>query len=76
MIERVGLTLQRSEDRTPNMAEMAGRWRDAREARSERLRAIEGDEVFEGQQEFLALASSLASERRLSRFAFKCTKSP
>ncbi len=39
-------------------------------ARGEKLREIEGDESFEGQQRFLETAARLAAERRLSRFTY------
>jgi SAM-dependent methyltransferase len=70
-----GFTLTIREDCTANTATVAGLWRDAREARAEALRAIEGDETFEGQQRFLDVTARLAADRRLSRFVFVATKS-
>jgi hypothetical protein len=40
------------------------------------LRAIEGDDVIEGQQRFLETAAVLADERRLSRIAILARKIP
>lgn len=61
-------------DRTENMAESAQRWHDARAARADDLRRIEGEETFEGQQRFLTVAARLAVERRLSRIAFRAIR--
>jgi hypothetical protein len=63
------------EDRTENMAQSAHRWRESRAARSEDLRRIEGEATYEGQQAFLDVAARLASERRLSRIAFRAIRS-
>ena len=62
-------------DGTENMAIIARRRREVRERHASDLRGIEGDETFEGQQRFLEVASRLAAERRLSRFAFRASKS-
>jgi SAM-dependent methyltransferase len=75
VITDAGFALNLREDCTPNTATVAGRWRDAREARAGALRAIEGDETFEGQQRFLDVTARLAEERRLSRFVFVATVS-
>jgi len=66
-----GFDVTERADRTDNMARMAASWRAARAAREADLRRIEGDATFEGQQRFLEVASRLAAERRLSRFAFR-----
>ena len=70
LLEEAGLEVLAVEDRTQNMARMARRWHAARGARARHLRSIEGDETFEGQQEFFAVAAMLAEEGRLSRLAF------
>jgi SAM-dependent methyltransferase len=75
VLAETGFTLNMREDCTANTAAVAGRWRDAREARAGALRAIEGDETFEGQQRFLDVTARLAEERRLSRFVFVATVS-
>jgi SAM-dependent methyltransferase len=69
LLEQAGFEVERVEDRTRNMAENAAGWRDARSRREADLRAIEGDEAFEGQQRFLETAARLAAEKRLSRIA-------
>jgi len=63
------------EDVTANMAEIAERRRAARSSRGAALREIEGDQTYEGQQEFFAVASRIAREGRLSRFVYVAEKS-
>jgi hypothetical protein len=75
-LEQAGFEVERVEDRTQNMAENAAGWRDARSRRESDLRAIEGDETFDGQQRFLETAAILAKERRLSRLAILARKRP
>lgn len=58
------------QDRTPNMAAVAGAWRSARARHEPQLDEIEGREANAGFQDFLGAVERLASERRLSRLAF------
>jgi ubiquinone/menaquinone biosynthesis C-methylase UbiE len=74
LLNEAGFRVLAIEDATANMAEMAGRWREARATREEALRKIEGDDTFEGQQRFLEVASRLAREHRLSRFIYLAEK--
>jgi hypothetical protein len=74
LLGEAGFRVIAVEDATENMAALAHRWREARANREEALREIEGDETFEGQQRFLAVASALARERRLSRFIYLAEK--
>jgi ubiquinone/menaquinone biosynthesis C-methylase UbiE len=74
LLKEAGFRVLTVEDATENMAEMAGRWREARANRERALRKIEGDDSFEGQQRFLEVASTLARERRLSRFIYLAEK--
>ena len=74
LLTEAGFRVLTVEDATENMAEMAGRWREARANREQALRKIEGDDSFEGQQRFLEVASRLARERRLSRFIYLAEK--
>lgn len=76
MLEQAGFAIERVEDRTRNMAENAAGWRDARVKRKADLRAIEGDEAFDGQQLFLDTAATLANEKRLSRIAILARRPP
>jgi ubiquinone/menaquinone biosynthesis C-methylase UbiE len=75
VITKCGLRLLLCNDVTENMAKIAERRRAARESRSSALRDIEGEETFEGQQEFLYVAAKLAEEKRLSRYVFVAEKS-
>lgn len=70
LLRETGFGIERSEDRTRNMAANAEGWRKARAAREAELRRIEGDETYLGQQRFLETAARLAGEGRLSRFAY------
>jgi len=74
LLADAGLRVTDAIDRTENMAVIAGKRRAAREKHAEDLRRIEGDETFDGQQRFLAVASQLAAERRLSRIAFRAVR--
>jgi SAM-dependent methyltransferase len=74
VIEQAGLRLLVNEDVSRNMAEIAERRRAARAARAADLREIEGDQTYEGQQEFFAVAARIAREGRLSRFLFVAEK--
>ena len=74
IIAQCGLRLLVSEDVTSNMAKVAEARHAARASRGSALREIEGDSAFNQQQEFLAVAARLASERRLSRFVYVAKK--
>ncbi len=70
VIAQCGLRLLMCEDVTANMAKVAESRRTARASKSAVLRAIEGDQAYDGQQEFLAVAARIAREGRLSRFVY------
>jgi 2-polyprenyl-3-methyl-5-hydroxy-6-metoxy-1,4-benzoquinol methylase len=74
ILVQCGLQLVVSENVTRNMAEVAERRRATRASRSSALREIEGDQAYEGQQEFLAIAARTAQEGRLSRFVYVAEK--
>ena len=74
MLRDAGFEVTDIVDRTENMAVTASRRREARERYAPDLRRIEGDQTFEGQQRFLEVASRLAVERRLSRFAYRSVR--
>lgn len=74
LLDEAGFDVLAVEDRTENMASMAKRWRGAREKHAADLREIEGEEAFEGQQTFFEVASTLAADRRLSRYLFLAQK--
>jgi hypothetical protein len=63
------------EDVTANMATVANARHSARASRCAALREIEGDQAYDGQQDFLAVSARVAKEGRLSRFVYVCQKS-
>ncbi len=74
IIAGCGLRLIVSENVTRNMADIAGRRHAARASRESALRQVEGDPVYEEQQEFLAVTARIAREGRLSRFVYVAEK--
>ncbi|MDP9162181.1 MAG: class I SAM-dependent methyltransferase [Acidobacteriota bacterium] len=74
IISQCGLELQEREDVTANVAKVAEARQTARESRNAALREIEGDQAYDGQQEFLAVAARVAREGRLSRFVYVSKK--
>ncbi len=70
VIAQCGLQLLVREDVTANMAKIAEARHAARASRTAALREIEGDQAYDGQQEFLAVAARVAREGRLSRFIY------
>src|SRR5580704_8295178 len=74
VIAQCGLRLLACEDITANLARIAQARHSARASRSAALREIEGDQAYQGQQEFLAVAARVAREGRLSRFVYVSEK--
>ncbi len=74
MLADAGLDMTFKEDLTEALARTASSWHAARAKRSVELKSVEGDSTFEGQQLFLEVAARVASERRLSRFAYAARK--
>jgi hypothetical protein len=74
LIQEAGFVLLRKLDVTENNAIVPKRWYDARAKRRDELVKIEGEAEFEKTQQFLSVVHTLASERRLSRFAFLAQK--
>jgi SAM-dependent methyltransferase len=74
VIVQCGLRLLVCGDTTPNMATVAESRRSAREKNSADLREIEGGPAYEQQQQFLAVATRVAKEGRLSRFMYVAEK--
>jgi SAM-dependent methyltransferase len=70
LLEAAGFEDTRVEDVTPNMAAVASAWREARARHAADLDRVEGAEASARFQEFLSVVERLASERRLSRFAY------
>ena len=74
LIEDAGLRLVQVEDVTENAAVISRRWQGARQRYKEPLIEIEGEERFEGLQQFFAAVHRLTSERRLSRVMYLVEK--
>ncbi len=74
MLRNAGFEVKRIEDRTENVARVARRWHAARAANESKVRELEGDKEYEGQQTFFDVAATLAEQRRLSRFAYLAIK--
>ena len=74
LIQQAGLHLVQQEDVTENAASISARWHMARERYKESLSQIEGQERFEGLQQFFAAVHRLTSERRLSRIMYLVEK--
>jgi SAM-dependent methyltransferase len=74
VIMQCGLQLQICEDVTANMSKVAEARRTARASRSVALMEGEGNQAYEGQQEFLAVSARVAREGRLSRFVYVAKK--
>ncbi|HKO43476.1 MAG TPA: methyltransferase domain-containing protein [Pyrinomonadaceae bacterium] len=74
LIEEAGLRLVQADDVTENAAVISRRWQEARERNKEPLVEMEGEERFEGLQQFFAAVHRLTSERRLSRIMYLVEK--
>ena len=74
VIAQCGLRLLVHEDVTANMVKIASARHAARASRNTALRKIEGDQAYNGQQEYLAVAARVAREGRLSRFVYVSKK--
>ena len=74
IIAECGLRLLVCENVTANMAEIAERRGAVRAKRSVVLRQVEGDQTYEGQQQFFEVAARVAREGRLSRFVYVSEK--
>jgi cyclopropane fatty-acyl-phospholipid synthase-like methyltransferase len=75
LLENAGFEVKTIEDRTENMASMARNWMNVRDRYSSELVKVEGEKYFSETQTFLKVATKIAEERRLSRFAFHAVKS-
>ena len=74
LIKEAGFKLIRREDVTGNIELTSGRWHASRQSHREDLINIEGEERFDGLQNFFSTVHILTSERRLSRFVFLAEK--
>jgi SAM-dependent methyltransferase len=76
LIAQAGLALEREENATANVTLIGERRVQARQARRVEVIAREGQETFDRLQRFYAMAQTLASEGRLSRYVFLARKTP
>jgi SAM-dependent methyltransferase len=74
LIENAGFHLVQQEDVTENAALVSGRWHQARQRYKDALLQVEGEERFEGLQEFFAAVHRLTTEKRLSRVVYLVEK--
>jgi SAM-dependent methyltransferase len=74
LIKQAGFNLIHQEDVTENAALVSGRWHQSRQGYRDALVQIEGEERFEGLQQFFAAVHRLTSERRLSRIVYQVEK--
>ena len=74
LIAASGFRLLKQEDVSANAALVSGRWHESRQRHKDSLIKIEGEERFEGLQEFFAAVHRLTSERRLSRIVYLVEK--
>jgi hypothetical protein len=74
LIVKAGFRLVSQLDLTENAALVSRRWREARQRFRDDLARIEGEERFDGVQEFLSEVHRLTGERRLSRIAYVVEK--
>ena len=74
LIRQAGFRLLKAEDTRRTPAEIAQRWREAREIRKKDLVEIEGEANYAGLQRFLACVQLLTSERRLLRRLYVARK--
>jgi SAM-dependent methyltransferase len=71
LIEASGFRLLKHEDVSDNAALVSRRWHESRQRHKDALIDIEGEERFEGLQQFFATVHRLTSERRLSRIVYQ-----
>ena len=76
LLAQSGFVVREVRDLTGAVASVSRRWSDARATRRDALVPLEGQEAFDGVQRFLEAVHTLASERRLSRFAYLASKPP
>ncbi len=74
VIADTGFRLQKLENTTHVVAEIAARLHTARDVRSKALKAEEGVQWFDKRQRFLVTTATLAASGRLSRFRYVAEK--
>lgn len=74
VLGEVGFRLLRVSDGSVGAAEVSARWRAARARVRSEVVAIEGEQRFEGLQDFLQVVHDLTANRRLSRLIYHAVK--
>lgn len=74
LLTQAGFVQIHAKDTTAQAAQIAKRWRDAREQRKSALVAAETEANFTGVQRFLLCVHTLTNERRLLRYLYSATK--
>jgi SAM-dependent methyltransferase len=74
LLKKAGFNLVQQEDVSENAARISGRWLESRARYRDKLLRIEGEERFEGLQNFFAAVQQLTEERRLSRIVYLVEK--
>lgn len=74
LLGEAGFRLLRVSDGSDAAAEVSARWRAARVRLRSEIVAIEGEERFEGLQDFLQAVHDLTASRRLSRLIYHAIK--
>ena len=74
LIEASGFRSLKHEDVSANAALVSRSWHESRQRHKDALIKIEGEERFEGLQQFFAAVHRLTSERRLSRIVYLVEK--
>jgi len=74
LIQTSGFELVAVQDLSSAAADISKRWHDARREHRDAMIPIEGEDNFNGLQEFLWCVHTVTSERRLSRFMYQARK--
>lgn len=74
LLKAAQFKLIEARDTTASAASISKRWHDARAARKSKLIEIEGEQTYEGLQQFLSCVHSLTSEKRLARHLYVAEK--
>jgi 2-polyprenyl-3-methyl-5-hydroxy-6-metoxy-1,4-benzoquinol methylase len=74
LIEEAGFTAPVVSDATANIAQVSRNWQNARSAREQELRKLEGDQDFDSFQAFLGVVHRLSDEGRLQRLCYLARK--
>src|SRR5574341_245000 len=74
LLAAAGLQVVTTHDTTDSWSSIASHWLTARAKRETALREIEDDRMVEGTKQVLQVYKNIASERRLTRFAYSVAK--